>query len=51
MRRVLTRRFVVAISLGLLVLCVGWAALADRLVQDACSYPVPPPEAQFLHCP
>lgn len=51
MRRLLTRRFVIGISLVLLLLCIGWAALVDGLVPDACSVDPPPPKAQYLHCP
>ena len=51
MRRAVTRRFVVAISLVLLLLCVGWAALVQRLVPDACTYAPLPADAQYLHCP
>ena len=40
-----------AISLVLLLLCAGWAALAQRLVPDACTYATPPDHAQYLHCP
>jgi hypothetical protein len=51
MRRSVTTRFVVAISVLLLALCVGWAFLVQSLVPDACSYPQPPENAQYLHCP
>ncbi len=47
----MTTRFVVGISVGLLLLCVGWAVLVQRLVPDACSYRPPPPRALVLHCP
>jgi hypothetical protein len=50
-RRRLTLRFVVAISLIILLLCAGWAVLVQRVVPDACSYSPPPPDAQYLHCP
>jgi hypothetical protein len=50
-RRNLTTRFVVAVSVLLLAICVGWAFLVQRLVPDACTYPVPPAGAQYLHCP
>ncbi len=51
MRRSVTTRFVVVISLLLLGLCVGWAFLVQSVVPDACSDPQPPANAQFLHCP
>ncbi|MTD15248.1 hypothetical protein GIS00_15000 [Nakamurella sp. YIM 132087] len=51
MRRTLTTRFVIAMSLLVLLCCVGWALLAQHVVPDACSYADPPPRAQYLHCP
>lgn len=55
MRRILTRRFVVVISILLFLAGIGWAALVDGLVDglvaDACDFPTPPPKAQYPHCP
>lgn len=50
MDRILTTRFVIAISVLLLLVCLGWALLVDSLVPIACSYPDPPARAQYLHC-
>jgi len=50
-RRILTPRFVVVISILLFLACIGWAALVDGLVTDACDSPTPPPKAQYPHCP
>ncbi len=51
MRRRLTQRLVWAMSLVIILTCVVWAVAVQYLVPTACSYPVPPPNAQFLHCP
>ncbi len=51
MRRQLTFRFVLVISVIILLACVGWAVLVQRAVPDACSYDPPPTNAQYLHCP
>ncbi len=51
MRRILTRRFVVVVSILLFPAGIGWAALVDGLVADACDFPAPPPKAQYPHCP
>ena len=50
MRRNITTRFVVAISVLILLLCVGWAVLVQHAVSDACTYHPPPARALFLHC-
>ena len=50
MRRNLTTRFVVAISLLILLLCVGWAVLVEHVVPNACSYHPQPARALYLHC-
>jgi hypothetical protein len=50
MRRNLTTRFVAAISVLTLLLCVGWAVLAQHAVPNACTHHPPPPRALYLHC-
>lgn len=50
MRRTITTRFVFAISALTLLLCVGWAALVQHTVPNACTYGPPPPRALYLHC-
>ncbi len=50
MREAMVTRFVWAISLVILLACIGWAVLAQVAVPDACTYPTPPPNAQYLHC-
>jgi hypothetical protein len=50
-RRSLTTRFVLVISLLIVAVCAGWAVLAQVAVPDACTYHPPPPHAQYLHCP
>lgn len=51
MRRTLTTRFVLAISVLIILVCVGWALLVQVAVPSACSYHPPPQRAQILHCP
>ncbi len=51
MRRLVTWRLVVAMSVAILLSCVIWSIAVQHLVPDACSYQPPPPNAQFLHCP
>jgi hypothetical protein len=51
MRRTLTTRFVLVVSIVILLCCVGWAFLVQVLVPPACSYHPPPERAQYLHCP
>lgn len=51
MRRTLTTRFVLGFSVLVLLLCAGWASLVEHAVPTACSYPRPPENVQFLHCP
>ena len=51
MRRQLTLRFVIVISLVIVMACVGWAVLVQTIVPDACSHHPPPSNAQYLHCP
>ncbi len=51
MRRQLTLRFVVVFAIIVVLACVGWAVLVQRVVPDACSYSPPPTNAQYLHCP
>ncbi len=46
MRRILTRRFIVVISILLFLAGIGWAALVDGLVPDACDFPTLPPQSQ-----
>lgn len=50
MREKMADRFVWVISVVLVLGCIGWAVLVQRLVPDACTYPTPPPHAQYLHC-
>jgi hypothetical protein len=38
------------ISLVVAVACVVWAVAVQFLVPNACTYAVPPPNAQYLHC-
>jgi hypothetical protein len=46
-----TRRVVALLSVLIVAACVGWAVLVQHAVPDACTYPTPPPNAQYLHCP
>ncbi len=50
MRRLVTWRIVIAMSVAITICCVVWAVAVQFLVPDACSYPTPPPNAQYLHC-
>lgn len=50
MRVVLTTRFVWAMSMLILLACLGWAHLVQHAVPDICAYDRPPPHAQFIHC-
>ena len=45
MRRANVSRFVAAMSILLILLCLGWAQLVQHLVPTACSYPDPPARA------
>ena len=49
-RRARTVRVVWLFSLLVVLACVGWAVLVQVAVPDACTSPVPPPRAQYLHC-
>lgn len=50
MRRRYTRLLVLAVGLVLAGTSAGWAVLVQHAVPTACSYPVPPPRAQYLDC-
>jgi len=50
-RRVVTLRIVIAMSVAITLSCLIWSVVAQNLVPDACSYNPPPPNAQYLHCP
>jgi hypothetical protein len=45
-RRQLTLRFVVVFAIIVVLACVGWAVLVQRVVPDACTYSPPPTNAQ-----
>lgn len=51
MRRSVTLRLVWAMTAAIVICCVVWAVAVQYLVPDVCSYPTPPPNAQFVHCP
>ncbi len=51
MRRLVTWRLVVMMTVAIIFCCVVWSIAVQYLVPNACTYQPPPPNAQFLHCP
>jgi hypothetical protein len=51
MRTRYTRLLVLLVTLFIVAICVGWAVMVQHVVPTACSYPTPPPHAQYLDCP
>jgi hypothetical protein len=39
-------RFVIVFAIIVVLACVGWAVLVQRVVPDACTYSPPPTNAQ-----
>jgi hypothetical protein len=50
-RQRITKQMVWLVSIIIAVSCVLWGVLVQFLVPNACTYAVPPPNAQYLHCP